>query len=222
MVAEQTAEIRQTRDVALLTLAKLAELRDGTTGQHVERIAAYCRCLARVVAEGPYGPLDEEWITQLEHSSPLHDIGKLAIPDAILRKPGPLDAAEWAIMRTHAAMGGDTLLSVQSRHQGSDFLRMAVEIAYHHHERWDGRGYPAGLAGADIPLSARIVTLVDAYDAITSARPYKPPFAHGEARRLIVADRGGHFDPLLVDAFLAVEEEIRQIQRRGADTPSPA
>jgi HD-GYP domain-containing protein (c-di-GMP phosphodiesterase class II)/ligand-binding sensor domain-containing protein len=216
MVAEQTRELRQTRDVALLTLAKLAELRDGTTGAHIERIAAYCRRLAEAAAAGPRGPLEPEWIAQLERSAPLHDIGKVAIPDAILRKPGPLDADEWRLMRTHAQVGGDAIRAVLERQGRLGFLHMAVEIAYHHHERWDGSGYPGGLAGEAIPLSARIVAVADAYDAITSERPYKPPWSHEEAVRRILADRGRHFDPALVDAFLAVADELRRMRERLA------
>jgi HD-GYP domain-containing protein (c-di-GMP phosphodiesterase class II) len=216
MVAEQTRELRQTRDVALLTLARLAELRDGTTGQHIERIGAYCRRIAEAASRGPYGPLDPEWIALLERSSRLHDIGKIAVPDSILRKPGPLEATEWVVMRRHAEMGGDTLRSVLAGQGPVDFLELAVEIAYHHHERWDGSGYPRGLAGADIPLSARIVAVADAYDAITSERHYKQALSHEEAVQRIVAERGTHFDPVLVEAFLAVADDLRHLQRRHA------
>ena len=206
MVEEQTLEIRQTRDIALLTLARLAESRDSATGQHLERMAEYSRRLAeeavREPALGALGQVTQETVEQIYKSSPLHDIGKVGIPDSILRKPGPLSPDEAAIMRTHPQIGGDTLRGVIERYQGHSFLRMGMEIAYNHHERWDGSGYPRGLAGTQIPLAARIVALADAYDTITSRRPYKPASDHEEAVRRIVRDRGAHFDPVLVDVFL--------------------
>ena len=218
MVDEQTEEIGQTRDIALLTLAKLAESRDNETGLHLERMAAYSHCLAETLLEGPYREqLEGNFIEDLFKSSPLHDIGKVGIPDSILLKPGPLTPAEATVMRTHAAIGGDTLRSVLRHYTARTFLNMAMDICYHHHERWDGSGYPHRLAAATIPLSARIVAIADAYDAITSDRPYKRAFEHAEAVRRITIDRGKHFDPLLVDAFLAREPEIAAIQARLKD-----
>ena len=218
MVQQQTAEIRQTRDIALLTLAKLAESRDAATGLHLERMAAYSRRLAEALHGGPYGrELSAEFVDHLFESSPLHDIGKVGIPDAILCKPGPLTAEEQAVMRTHTTIGGDTLRTVIERHGGHSFLTMAMEICYSHHERWDGGGYPAGRIGTDNPLAARVVGLADAYDAITSVRPYKPAFDHLEAVRRITTDRGHHFDPVIVDAFLAVHPELPAIRQRLAD-----
>lgn len=219
MVLEQTVEIRQTRDMALLTLAKLAESRDSITGQHLERMAAYSRRLAEELAGGPYQTqIGNEFVEHLFKSSPLHDIGKVGIPDAILRKPGPLDEGERAIMRTHPQIVGDTLRQVIELYSGRTFLAMGMEIAYHHHERWDGRGYPWGLAGERIPLSARVVALADAYDAITSTRPYKSGFDHQEAVRRIVVDRGRHFDPVVVDAFLACHRDFAAIRASLLDS----
>ena len=215
MVEEQTEEIRQTRDIALLTLARLAESRDSETGQHLERMAEYSRILAEALRDSPYrGEVDDEFAEWLWKSSPLHDIGKVGIPDAILRKPGPLTEEEWAIMRTHTTVGGDTLRSVLEQYSGPTFLTMAMEIAYSHHERWDGGGYPHGRSSTDIPLPARIVTVADAYDAITSQRPYKKAYSHQEAVRRITVDRGLHFDPVLVDAFLRRQNEFEAVQRR--------
>ena len=215
MILERTTEVRETRDIALLTLAKLAESRDSDTGNHLERMAAYSRRLAEELRRGGHAPtVDEAFIDHLFKSSPLHDIGKVGINDAILRKPGPLTARETAVMRTHTTIGGDTLRHVIERHQGHSFLLMGMEIAYNHHERWDGGGYPAGLAGRRIPLAARIVAVADAYDAITSARPYKPAFDHEEAQRRIRADRGSHFDPELVAAFENCQDEFASIHRR--------
>lgn len=222
MVHEQTLEIRQTRDIALLTLAKLAESRDNATGQHLERMAAYSRRLAEHLATGPYrGQIAEDFVDHLYKSSPLHDIGKVGIPDSILRKPGPLDEGERAVMRTHPKIGGDTLRKVIEKFRGNSFLTMGMEIAYHHHERWSGGGYPHGLSGERIPLAARIVAVADAYDAITSERPYKASYDHSEAVRLIAVDRGRHFDPVVVDAFLACEGDLTAIRHRLLDHPAP-
>jgi putative two-component system response regulator len=218
MVREQTVEIRQTRDIALLTLARLAESRDTVTGQHLERMAEYSRRLAEAAArESVLGWVTPELVDQLYKSSPLHDIGKVGIPDAILRKPGPLAPDEMAIMRTHTEIGGDTLRSVIERYTGHSFLKMGMEIAYHHHEHWDGSGYPRGLSGAQIPLAARIVALADAYDTITSRRPYKAAFDHEEAVRRIARDRGTHFDPVLVDVFLRCHRDFAEIRERLMD-----
>ncbi len=211
LVEMRTAELREARDVAIFTLAKLAELRDGATGRHLERIATFSRYLAALLLDGGASGVDDDFVEQIYRSSPLHDIGKVAIPDAILRKPTALDGEEERLMRLHTTIGGDVLHSVIERHGGRSFLAMAMDIAYSHHERWDGAGYPRGLSGAEIPLAARIVALVDAYDAIISARPYKPVFTHEEAVRRIAEERGSHFDPLLVDAFLGAHAEFERI-----------
>lgn len=215
MVLEQTEEIRRTRDIALLTLAKLAESRDNETGMHLERIAAFSRRLAEELQHGPYAAqVTRAYIQKLYTSSPLHDIGKVGIPDAILRKPGPLTPREFEIMKTHTTIGGDTLRSGLPVGRESRFLTMAIEVAYSHHERWDGWGYPAGLTGSAIPVSARIVALADSYDALTSDRPYKSAVPHAEASRRIVADRGAHFDPVIVDAFLACRRDFATIGKQ--------
>lgn len=218
MVREQTVEIRQTRDIALLTLARLAESRDHETGRHLERMAEYSRLLAQAASREPtLGKITNELIEQLYKSSPLHDIGKVGIPDAILRKEGPLTPEEMAIMRRHPEIGGDTLRNVVERYDGHRFLRMGMEIAYCHHEHWDGSGYPRGLEGPQIPLAARIVALADAYDTITSRRPYKAALEHEEAVRRIKQDRGAHFDPVLVDVFLHCHRDFAEIRGRLAD-----
>ena len=222
MVLERTTEVRETRDIALLTLAKLAESRDTDTGNHLERMAAYSRRLAEQLRGGPYAAaVDDAFIEHLFKSSPLHDIGKVGLDDAILRKPGALTPLELAAMRAHTTIGGDTLRQVIERHQGHTFLLMGMEIAYSHHERWDGQGYPAGLAGRQIPLAARIVAVADAYDALTSARPYKPALDHEEAVRRIRQDSGSHFDPELVVAFDRCQQEFAAIRRRLLDDKEP-
>ncbi len=218
MVRDKTEEIQRTLDMALITLAKLAESRDTDTGLHLERIAEYSQLLASALKEGPYSDrVDVDFIDGVFKASPLHDIGKVGIPDSILRKPGPLTAAERKIMRTHSRIGGDTLRSVLSKQGGPPVLQMAMEIAYSHHERWDGRGYPKGLVGEAIPLPARVVAIADAYDAITSRRPYKEAESHEEAVRRILTDRGLHFDPILVDAFACCQDAFKSIQARLMD-----
>ena len=222
MVLEQTEEIRQTRDTALLILAKLAESRDNDTGLHLERMSAYSLRLAEALSKGPYSTLvTREFIQQLHKSSPLHDIGKVGIPDTILLKPGPLTQEEFEIMKTHCAIGGDTLRTgITGGSDAQGFLRMGMEIAYSHHERWDGQGYPSRIATTAIPLAARIVALADSYDALTSDRPYKQATTHLEAVRRIAADRGSHFDPIVVDAFLDCQQEFSDIRQQVNSIPA--
>lgn len=218
MVLEQTEEIRATRDVALMTLAKLAESRDNETGLHLERIAAYSQRLAEGLAHlSPEIGISDSFVEQLHKSSPLHDIGKVGIPDAILLKSAPLTPCEFEVMKTHAEIGGDTLRSGIGPGDKHSFLIMAMEIAYSHHERWDGWGYPDRLSGSSIPLAARIVALADSYDALTSDRPYKRALSADEATRRIVADRGAHFDPSIVDSFLTCRKDFSAILARLGD-----
>ncbi len=224
VVKKRTAEILKTRDMALVTLARLAESRDTDTGHHLERIAAYSRSIAVGLLNSPYADrVDERFIEQLEKSSPLHDIGKVGIPDDILRKPGRLTDEEFDIMREHTTIGGNTLRSVIDDFDDHTFLEMGMEIAYCHHEKWDGSGYPRQLAGEEIPLSARIIAVSDAYDCITTKRVYKPAYDHKDAVSRILKDRGRHFDPVVVDAFLACQDEfdtIRETYRGQLDDTS--
>jgi putative two-component system response regulator len=199
-------------------MGKLAESRDAVTGRHLERISAFSTRLAGVLADAGHSEIDEVFVNQIELSSALHDIGKVAVPDAVLLKPGPLDRDEEAVMRRHTTVGGDTLRSIIERYEEHDYLTMAMQIAYSHHERWDGAGYPRGLAGEAIPLAARIVAACDAYDAITSVRPYKPKLDHDEAVRRITVDSGKHFDPAVVDAFRLCADDFAVIRRRLGDT----
>ena len=218
MVQEKTKELRAVRDAAILTLAQLAERRDRTTAAHLERISGFCLRLAREIQGNQEFPeVSADWIELLGRSSQLHDIGKVGIPDAVLTKPEPLSPEERAVMRTHTTLGGDALRHVQERLPTDSFLGMAMEIAYSHHERWDGDGYPVGLASRSIPLAARIVALADAYDALTSRRPYSGPHEHAKAVERIVHDRGRHFDPLLVDAFLRCAPDFARIQSTHRD-----
>ena len=205
MVQRRTAEIIETRDVTVFALAKLAESRDPETGEHLERLRAYSQILAKLLAEeGPYtNEIDEQFLEDLYRSSPLHDIGKIGIPDAILLKPGRLSVSEFEIMKRHTTIGAETLEHSAIRNKSGSFLIMAAEIARSHHERFDGSGYPAGLSGQHISLTGRIVALADVYDAITSSRVYKSAFEPEVAKNMIVKEEGKHFDPAVVDAFRA-------------------
>ena len=210
------AESLELRNALIVGLATLAEYRDTDTGAHLDRIGAYAELLARALM-GTHGEIDEAWIRRLRAASSLHDIGKVGIPDAILLKPGPLTAAERRTMERHPDIAADTLRTIMERVGGDEFLEMALHIAHEHHERWDGSGYPVGRAGAEIALEARIVALADVYDAMTSARVYKPARSHEETAAMIERERGKHFDPEVVDAFVRVAGQFDAIRRTVRD-----
>jgi putative two-component system response regulator len=219
-VARRMVENERIRDITIHALARLAEKRDGDTGNHLRRTQEYVRLLAEQLRGNPRhaAALDDAAVAALARSAPLHDIGKVAIPDHILRKPGPLTEAEWITMRTHAREGRDALEQAERDLGGpAEFLTYAKEIAAHHHERWDGTGYPDGLAGEAIPLSARLMALADVFDALTTRRCYKAPMPAAEARERIAADRGRQFDPEVVDAFLACFDAFREVALRLED-----
>ncbi len=219
------AEVEQLRDATLHVMISFAEFRDEDTGFHVRRTQEYVRTLARWLADQPGNPmgLDADRIEDIAKSAPLHDIGKVAIPDGILLKPGRLTPDEMTVMKTHAMQGWVMLRRAAERmgHQGDRFLRYGMEIARHHHERWDGAGYPDGLGGAAIPLSARLMAVADVYDALISRRPYKEPMDHADAVAYIVAGSGGHFDPAVVQALLANQDTLQRIARQWSDQPPP-
>jgi putative two-component system response regulator len=203
----------ETRDLTLFALAKLAESRDPEMGDHLERVRRYAKVLGEQLATLPNyrGVIDKEYVRLLFLTTPLHDIGKVAIKDAVLLKPGKLTADEYELMKSHTLKGAYTLQRAIEQHPEATFLKMARDIALTHHERYDGTGYPAGLAGDDIPLCGRIVALADVYDALTSKRIYKDAFDHETAHRLIVEGSGRQFDPDVVEAFLACEQEFLHI-----------
>ena len=209
----------ESRHVAIFGMAKLAESRDPETGQHLERIRDYSRCLALNMAElGVFlNQLTGEFIDTVYLTSPLHDIGKVGIPDCVLLKPGRLDDAEFQVMKTHAQIGADTLGAALAQYPEVEFLRMARDIALTHHERFDGKGYPLGLQGEAIPLCGRIVALADVYDALTSKRVYKNEYTHQVAISIIAEQRGRQFDPHAVDAFLACQDEFLNIRKKYAE-----
>jgi len=205
-IAKRMAENELVQEVSIRALAHLAEIRDPETGNHLLRTQGYVRLLATLLKEHPRfkAILNDLYIKVLARSAPLHDIGKVGIPDAILRKPGKLTADEWEIMKTHAKFGSDAIEMAERDAVGPvEFLTLAKEIAHWHHEKWDGSGYPDGLAGDAIPVSARIMALADVFDALISRRVYKEPMSFDEIRKIFIAGRGQHFDPDMVDAFFA-------------------
>ena len=212
-------ERNEARDATILALAKLAEHRDPETGAHLERVQEYCRLLSEHLATNPkYATvISKSFIETIVRSSPLHDIGKVGISDHILLKPGRLTPHEFETMKRHSILGGDTIRNLIQQGRTQDFLQMGMEIAYHHHEKYNGKGYPFGLAGEAIPLSARIVAVADVYDALTSKRVYKEAMPHEQAAAIIREDAGSHFDPDVVAAFCAQEEHFRQLARDLAD-----
>lgn len=211
---ESYQKMQNVRIATILGLAKLAEYRDEATGAHLERIREYAKILAQELSTKPeyHGYITPEYIEDIYHSSILHDIGKVGIPDAILLKPGKLTPDEFEIIKIHTTLGGDVLKAVEGKIEGQSFLTLGKEIAYFHHEKWDGSGYPHGLSGDAIPLSARIVALADVYDALTSKRVYKEAFPHLQAVDIIVKNRGTHFAPDVVDAFMVHAEDFRKIR----------
>lgn len=202
------------RNALVFGLAKLADYRDTDTGKHLERICGYCELLSRELA-GAHAEIDRAWIDRLKLASSMHDIGKVGIPDSILLKPGALTACERRLMETHATIGADTLIAIRDRVGDDDLLNMSIQVALSHHEKWNGTGYPSGLVGEQIPLCARIVALADMYDALTSKRVYKDAIGHAKAREIILASRGTHFDPAVVDAFERCEERFDIVRQAG-------
>lgn len=219
-VARRMAENELTQAASIRALAHLAEIRDPETGSHLRRTQRYVALLAERLRHHPRfaAVLTERYIALLSRSAPLHDIGKVGIPDHILQKPGQLTPEERDVIKTHAAMGATALeLAEQDCERPLEFLALAKEIARWHHERWDGGGYPDGLAGESIPLSARLMALADVFDALTTPRTYKQAFDLETARDIVAEGRGGHFDPDIVDAFLAAFDEFAAIARRYRD-----
>jgi putative two-component system response regulator len=230
LVAKRTAEIIRrgeeimvVQEATITALCALAEVRDDDTGNHIVRTQHYVHVLAMALKDHPafVDSLNEESIRMIVKSAPLHDIGKVAIPDSVLLKPGKLNDEEWAIMKQHCEFGRAALAkAIRGLSCAKNaYLTYGMEIAYGHHERWDGKGYPQGLAGAAIPVSARLMALADVYDALTSRRVYKKPMSHEEAIAIICQGRGGHFDPEVVDAFVKEADVFLEISQDFCDLP---
>lgn len=219
LVEERTHELRLTQEVTIEAMGALAEYRDPETGGHIRRTQHYVRTLANSLRQNPrFAPfLDEHTVEMLYLSAPLHDIGKIGIPDHILLKQGKLTDDEFERMKQHTVIGRDTIKAAENRLGHNSFLRYAREIAETHQEKWDGSGYPEGLEAEQIPLSGRIMAVADVYDALISKRVYKPPFPHRKAVQIILDGKGSHFDPDIVEAFTEVQEKFREIALEFAD-----
>ena len=220
-VAKRTLELSAIQDVTILAMASLAESRDSDTGYHIRRTQFYVKALAEKLQTHPRFShfLTRHTVDMLFKSAPLHDIGKVAIPDYILLKPGKLTPAEFEIMKTHTTLGREAIVNAEKQlGMQVEFLRIAKEIACYHQEKWDGSGYPEGLSGDDIPISARLMAVADVYDALISRRVYKQELAHEEAVRLITLGSGQHFDADIVAAFVELQEDFRLIAERFADS----
>ena len=213
LVQQKANEIFASQLATIHALVKLAESRDDDTGEHIERMAKYSRLFAEIIQAGsPYAKqVNDAFIRNIAMASPLHDIGKVGIPDRILLKPGKLTPDEFMIMKTHVAIGYETLASVHKSYPGNGYLKMGMDIARHHHEKWDGGGYMQGLKGEAIPLAARILSLCDVYDALRSRRVYKEPYPHEKSKEIIRDGSGIHFDPVLVNLFLEHDADFQQI-----------
>lgn len=213
LVREKVKEIESSQMATIFALAKLAESRDDETGQHLERVQLLSRCLTEALKEKQIGTetIDEHYSSSIFNACSLHDIGKVGIPDNILLKPGKLNAEEFEIMKTHTLIGALNLKSVYDKYPCNYVVKMGIAIARSHHERWDGKGYPDGLAGESIPLEARIMAVVDVYDALRSERCYKPAYSHIETLEIIMAAAGTQFDPDIIKVFATIENEFERI-----------
>jgi len=219
-VARRTNEVRTIQDVTILAMASLAETRDNETANHIRRTQDFVKVLAEALrSKSKFSAmLDDRNIDLLHKSAPLHDIGKIGIPDHILLKPGRLTPEEFEVIKTHTTLGRDAIVAAEKLlNVPNSFLQFAREIAYSHQEKWDGTGYPQGFAGEQIPVSARLMAVADVYDAVISKRVYKPAYPHEKAVEIIREGRGKHFDPDVVDAFLDNEEQIKDIAGRFSD-----
>jgi putative two-component system response regulator len=199
-----------------VALARLAESRDDDTGAHIERVQALCRLVGEALM-GRNPEVDARLVDLVAHASPLHDIGKVGIPDAVLLKPGRLTPDEFRVIQAHTTLGARTLEAVHLVYPRNAFLRVGLDVARSHHERWDGGGYPEGRRGADIPIAARIVAVADVYDALRSRRPYKEPWSHERALATILSDAGRQFDPAVARAFESVEVRCAEARERLGD-----
>ncbi|AXK71778.1 response regulator [Lysobacter sp. TY2-98] len=220
-VALRTRQVARIQDVTIRAMASLAETRDNETGNHILRTQHYVRRLAQQLAEHPRFTAfcTPSNIDLLFKSAPLHDIGKVGVPDRILLKPGKLTDEEFEVMKTHTTLGKEAIeRALEDAGEELGFLEMARDIAYSHQEKWDGSGYPLGLAGDDIPICGRLMAVADVYDALISRRVYKEPMRHEDAVGIIVKGRGQHFDPDIVDAFIALEDECRHIAEHFIDS----
>jgi putative two-component system response regulator len=219
LVQAQVKKISDTQMAMIFALAKLAESRDDDSGMHLERVQAFCKKLAEGLAQRSRlgRQVDAKFVENIFYASPLHDIGKVGVPDRIVLKPGKLTPEEFDVMKTHAVQGAEKLEAVQRQFPGNALLDMGIAIAKYHHEKWNGQGYPKGLAGEAIPLPARIMAVVDVYEALRAKRPYKEALSHEESVDIIVTSGGTHFDPEIVKVFIELKEDFRAIRDEMKD-----
>jgi putative two-component system response regulator len=224
LVQDKIRELNRSQMATIFALARLAESRDDQTGRHLDRVQILCRVLAgelRCTRHGS-GAITDRYVETIYQAAPLHDIGKVGIPDAILLKPGKLTAEEFDSARRHVAIGAGTLRAVHAQYPGNEFIAMGLDIAQSHHEKYDGTGYPEGLRGDAIPLSARIMAVADVYDALRSQRPYKPALPHDEAKDIIIKSSGTHFDPAVVAAFAGRARDFEDVYVSRMDLENEA
>lgn len=212
MVEKKVEENEKLQDMLSVGFAELVESRDGVTGGHIKNTSIYFEAFVKALKDVPKykDEITDEFIKLSVRSAPLHDIGKIGIDDNVLRKASSLEKTEMEYMKSHSELGGATFYKIRKIFPENEFLMIAEHMALYHHERWDGNGYPIGLKGDAIPLEARIMSIVDVYDALTSKRPYKEPFSHEKAYAIIVEGSGSQFDPELVEEFVRVEKQIKQ------------
>lgn len=217
-VDEKTKQLRTSREAIVVALAKLADFRDNETGLHVMRISEYCVVLSSAMRQ-THPEINEAWIERIRLASMLHDIGKVEVPDAVLRKPGKLTEDEFELIKRHPLAGADTLLAIHEQVESDPLIAMAVEICLYHHEKWDGNGYPYRISGDDIPLPARITAVADVFDALLSKRVYKPAMSPDTVRSIIVESAGTHFDPAAVKAFESTFDELMRVRADHEEAP---
>lgn len=217
-VSKRTKELEETQNVTIHTLANLAETRDPETGGHIIRTKYYVKILAEELQKtNKYTFLTDEYIKNLFNCAALHDVGKVAVEDRILKKPGKLTKEEFEDMKKHAYYGKNAFMNAEKSLGKNSFLKLATEIAYTHHEKWDGTGYPLGLKGEDIPISGRLMAVADVYDALISKRVYKEAYSHDKVVSIIESESGKHFDPLLVKLFLNIKDKFYEIAKKYKD-----
>ncbi len=218
-IDERTKALMAAQDTTIAAFCALAEKRDNETGNHILRTQAYVQTLAISLSKLPQyaDELNEETINWMFKSAPLHDIGKVGIPDAILNKPGKLTPEEWLMMKQHSQIGADVISQSAQHIESNSYLKFGRQIANFHHERWDGSGYPVGLKGEKIPLSARLMAVADVYDALITKRCYKEAFSHEKAVEIIMQGKGSHFDPTIVDVFATITGKFNKIAQQFSD-----
>jgi len=213
LVQNKTKEIEELQYTVIHAFTKLAEYRDDDTGEHIERTRFFCKMISQKLMDlSIYDEIDNEFINAIFQAAPLHDIGKVGIPDSILLKKGKLTNKEFDEIKKHSKIGASALKQINKEHPGNNFIKMGIELTQSHHEKWNGTGYPDGLSGEDIPLSARIMAIADVYDALTSERPYKKAFSHEKSFGIIKEGEGTQFDPKIVKVFMQIESEIKLVR----------